>query len=141
MKQQCHFSVCLRREQMNICTFSHRHPSRLVLVSNMLSYIGDADKVCVSDQDISVVTAKIYLPRNVMLRIIFLIFLGKPLNCFLKDLFLLFNTFISVCCFTEECIQCSGENYRGKISVTENGFTCQRWDSQKPHNHGYNPSA
>ncbi|XP_076612809.1 plasminogen [Chaetodon auriga] len=42
---------------------------------------------------------------------------------------------------TEECIYCSGEDYRGKISTTENGFTCQRWDSQKPHNHGYNPSA
>ncbi|XP_069370993.1 plasminogen [Paralichthys olivaceus] len=42
---------------------------------------------------------------------------------------------------TEECIHCSGENYRGKISTTENGFTCQRWDSQAPHNHGYFPSA
>ncbi|XP_034018016.1 plasminogen isoform X2 [Thalassophryne amazonica] len=41
----------------------------------------------------------------------------------------------------EDCIQCSGENYRGKTSTTANGFTCQRWDSQKPHNHGYNPSA
>lgn len=41
----------------------------------------------------------------------------------------------------EECIQCSGENYRGKISTTLSGFTCQRWDSQKPHNHGYIPSA
>ncbi|KAI4800600.1 hypothetical protein KUCAC02_009594, partial [Chaenocephalus aceratus] len=40
-----------------------------------------------------------------------------------------------------ECIHCSGENYRGKISSTENGYTCQRWDSQKPHNHGYIPSA
>ncbi|XP_028996559.1 plasminogen isoform X2 [Betta splendens] len=42
---------------------------------------------------------------------------------------------------TEECIHCSGEDYRGKTSTTENGFTCQRWDSQKPHNHGYIPSA
>ncbi|TKS75381.1 Plasminogen [Collichthys lucidus] len=42
---------------------------------------------------------------------------------------------------TEECIHCSGENYRGKIATTESGFTCQRWDSQKPHSHGYNPSA
>lgn len=43
--------------------------------------------------------------------------------------------------FAEECIHCSGEDYRGKFSTTESGFTCQRWDSQKPHNHGYNPSA
>ncbi|KAJ0026797.1 hypothetical protein NQD34_017797 [Periophthalmus magnuspinnatus] len=42
---------------------------------------------------------------------------------------------------TEECIHCSGENYRGKVSTTENGFSCQRWDTQKPHNHGYIPSA
>ncbi|CAJ1077938.1 plasminogen [Xyrichtys novacula] len=41
----------------------------------------------------------------------------------------------------EDCIQCSGEDYRGKVSTTETGYTCQRWDSQKPHNHGYNPSA
>ncbi|KAM9435218.1 plasminogen [Clarias gariepinus] len=41
----------------------------------------------------------------------------------------------------EECMYCSGENYRGKISETEGGFTCQRWDSQKPHNHGYIPSV
>ncbi|KAM9355928.1 plasminogen [Pholidichthys leucotaenia] len=42
---------------------------------------------------------------------------------------------------SEECIHCSGEDYKGKTSTTENGYTCQRWDSQKPHNHGYNPSA
>ncbi|KAM9839999.1 plasminogen [Aulostomus maculatus] len=42
---------------------------------------------------------------------------------------------------TEECIHCSGEDYRGKISTTANGFTCQHWNSQKPHNHGYIPSA
>ncbi|XP_041831245.1 plasminogen [Melanotaenia boesemani] len=41
----------------------------------------------------------------------------------------------------EECIHCSGEDYRGKTSTTESGYICQRWDSQKPHNHGYNPSA
>uniref|UniRef100_A0A8C9ZSJ6 Plasminogen n=1 Tax=Sander lucioperca TaxID=283035 RepID=A0A8C9ZSJ6_SANLU len=44
-------------------------------------------------------------------------------------------------CTGKPCIHCSGEDYRGKISTTEKGFTCQRWDSQKPHNHGYSPSA
>ncbi|KAI5615090.1 plasminogen precursor [Silurus asotus] len=42
---------------------------------------------------------------------------------------------------TEECMYCSGENYRGKISNTVLGYTCQRWDSQKPNNHGYIPSV
>ncbi|TNN42854.1 Plasminogen [Liparis tanakae] len=42
---------------------------------------------------------------------------------------------------TEECMHCSGEDYRGKISTTEGGFTCQRWDSQKPQNHGYSPTT
>ncbi|XP_056150795.1 plasminogen [Lampris incognitus] len=42
---------------------------------------------------------------------------------------------------SEECIYCSGEDYRGKVSITEDGYTCQRWDSQKPHHHGYIPSV
>uniref|UniRef100_A0A3P9PY80 Kringle domain-containing protein n=1 Tax=Poecilia reticulata TaxID=8081 RepID=A0A3P9PY80_POERE len=41
---------------------------------------------------------------------------------------------------SEECMHCRGEDYKGKISVTENGFTCQRWDSQIPHNHGFFPT-
>ncbi|XP_043923831.1 plasminogen [Protopterus annectens] len=39
----------------------------------------------------------------------------------------------------EECIFCSGENYRGKVAKTESGTECQRWDTQLPHNHGYKP--
>ncbi|KAL2081958.1 hypothetical protein ACEWY4_021776 [Coilia grayii] len=42
---------------------------------------------------------------------------------------------------TVECMQCSGEDYRGKISKTVSGYTCQRWDVQTPHNHGYLPAA
>ncbi|XP_053919998.1 plasminogen isoform X2 [Cuculus canorus] len=39
----------------------------------------------------------------------------------------------------EECMHCSGENYRGTIATTVSGLECQRWDSQKPHSHGYLP--
>uniref|UniRef100_A0A3B3T3H8 Plasminogen n=1 Tax=Paramormyrops kingsleyae TaxID=1676925 RepID=A0A3B3T3H8_9TELE len=42
---------------------------------------------------------------------------------------------------SEECMHCSGEDYRGKTSTTENGYTCQRWDSQKPNAHGYIPEV
>ncbi|CAB1342915.1 unnamed protein product [Coregonus sp. 'balchen'] len=42
---------------------------------------------------------------------------------------------------SEECMHCGGKNYSGKISTTENGYTCQHWDVQKPHNHGYITSA
>ncbi|XP_028996569.2 plasminogen-like [Betta splendens] len=41
----------------------------------------------------------------------------------------------------EECIHCNGLDYKGKIHTTQNGFTCQRWDSQTPHEHSYSPSA
>nr|XP_014341332.1 PREDICTED: plasminogen [Latimeria chalumnae] len=39
----------------------------------------------------------------------------------------------------DECMHCSGENYRGQTSITESGYECQRWDSQTPHSHGYRP--
>uniref|UniRef100_A0A4W4FYS0 Kringle domain-containing protein n=1 Tax=Electrophorus electricus TaxID=8005 RepID=A0A4W4FYS0_ELEEL len=65
-------------------------------------------------------------------------FLYSTLTCLLKwmpshEIF----SYIAI----EECIHCSGENYRGKISTTEGGYTCQRWNSEKPHNHGYIPSV
>ncbi|NWX83249.1 PLMN protein, partial [Nothoprocta pentlandii] len=38
-----------------------------------------------------------------------------------------------------ECMQCNGEDYSGKVSRTESGFECQRWDAQEPHMHGFLP--
>ena len=35
-----------------------------------------------------------------------------------------------------ECIAL-GKDYNGRTSSTKNGFSCQRWDSQSPHIHGY----
>ncbi|XP_053742446.1 hepatocyte growth factor [Synchiropus splendidus] len=42
---------------------------------------------------------------------------------------------------TTECYQGRGEGYRGTIDVTPAGLTCQRWDSQYPHNHTFRPEA
>ncbi|XP_064174550.1 hepatocyte growth factor-like isoform X1 [Anguilla rostrata] len=40
---------------------------------------------------------------------------------------------------TTECFLGQGEGYRGTVGVTPSGVTCQRWDSQVPHNHSYSP--
>ncbi|OXB57260.1 hypothetical protein ASZ78_007520 [Callipepla squamata] len=37
------------------------------------------------------------------------------------------------------CLSGRGEDYRGKISVTESGNTCQRWSAQSPHRHARTP--
>nr|XP_055041451.1 apolipoprotein(a)-like isoform X2 [Misgurnus anguillicaudatus] len=52
---------------------------------------------------------------------------------------LLFGLFVFSA--AEDCMHCTGEEYRGKISITESGYTCQRWDSQTPHKHEFIPSA
>ncbi|XP_037552101.1 hepatocyte growth factor-like [Nematolebias whitei] len=40
---------------------------------------------------------------------------------------------------TMSCVQGEGTNYRGTMNVTPEGVTCQRWDSQFPHNHSFLP--
>ncbi|XP_029910495.1 hepatocyte growth factor [Myripristis murdjan] len=42
---------------------------------------------------------------------------------------------------TTECYHGKGEGYRGTVDVTPTGLTCQRWDSQYPHNHTFTPQA
>lgn len=42
---------------------------------------------------------------------------------------------------TTECYQGRGEGYRGTVDVLPTGLTCQRWDSQYPHNHTFIPQA
>ncbi|XP_035696734.1 uncharacterized protein LOC118430131 [Branchiostoma floridae] len=38
------------------------------------------------------------------------------------------------------CQEGNGVSYRGTVSVTETGKTCQRWDSQTPHKHDTTPA-
>ncbi|XP_067110843.1 hepatocyte growth factor a [Osmerus mordax] len=40
---------------------------------------------------------------------------------------------------TTSCFQDQGLSYRGTVNITSKGVTCQRWDSQFPHNHSYIP--
>ncbi|KAG9280633.1 hepatocyte growth factor-like isoform X1 [Astyanax mexicanus] len=42
-------------------------------------------------------------------------------------------------CSEVQCMQCNGEAYRGPMDHTESGKECQRWDSQRPHKHKYQP--
>ncbi|XP_076976893.1 apolipoprotein(a)-like [Tamandua tetradactyla] len=59
--------------------------------------------------------------------------------CYTTDPNLRFD-FCSVPECKDDCMHCSGENYKGKIAKTASGFDCQAWDSQSPHTHGYQPS-
>ena len=42
---------------------------------------------------------------------------------------------------TTECYQGGGEGYRGTVDLVPTGLSCQRWDSQYPHNHTFIPQA
>ncbi|XP_057692146.1 hepatocyte growth factor [Corythoichthys intestinalis] len=42
---------------------------------------------------------------------------------------------------TRDCYLDKGEAYRGTVDTTPTGLTCQRWDSQYPHNHSFIPEA
>ncbi|XP_009703613.1 PREDICTED: plasminogen-like [Cariama cristata] len=38
-----------------------------------------------------------------------------------------------------QCLSGKGEDYRGRIAVTESGNACQHWNTQFPHRHGWIP--
>ncbi|EDV18972.1 uncharacterized protein TRIADDRAFT_8320, partial [Trichoplax adhaerens] len=39
-----------------------------------------------------------------------------------------------------DCYSDRGQGYRGKTSITKQGYSCQSWNSQNPHSHPYNSS-
>uniref|UniRef100_A0A8B9TTX2 Kringle domain-containing protein n=1 Tax=Anas platyrhynchos TaxID=8839 RepID=A0A8B9TTX2_ANAPL len=40
---------------------------------------------------------------------------------------------------SSQCISGHGEDYRGRIAITESGNICQHWNMQFPHKHGWIP--
>ncbi|XP_040263831.1 hepatocyte growth factor-like protein isoform X2 [Bufo bufo] len=40
---------------------------------------------------------------------------------------------------SSSCFSGKGEGYRGKAALTTSGIPCQRWDSQTPHKHRFQP--
>ncbi|XP_076153606.1 hepatocyte growth factor a [Alosa pseudoharengus] len=43
-------------------------------------------------------------------------------------------------CSEVECMICKGKGYRGPMDHTSSGRECQRWDTQWPHKHAFQPS-
>ncbi|XP_066297394.1 uncharacterized protein [Branchiostoma lanceolatum] len=60
-------------------------------------------------------------------------------ECEANPNYMLYNCRLScgVCQLEANCRGGDGTSYRGTVSVTKTGKTCQRWDSQTPHEHQY----
>ncbi|KAJ3602483.1 hypothetical protein NHX12_030237 [Muraenolepis orangiensis] len=43
--------------------------------------------------------------------------------------------------YVRKCIVGKGEDYRGNVSTTRSGHTCQQWWSKFPHDHRWTPAA
>ncbi|XP_078684409.1 apolipoprotein(a)-like isoform X2 [Branchiostoma floridae x Branchiostoma belcheri] len=70
-----------------------------------------------------------------------------PASSFLAALGLMAVTYMSMCeaqgtqsfiVYPTTCLYGGGESYRGTQSTTQDGLTCQAWDSQTPHEHNRN---
>ncbi|XP_021350055.1 plasminogen-like [Mizuhopecten yessoensis] len=42
---------------------------------------------------------------------------------------------VNVSCSVKDCYDATNLTYSGRVSCTENGITCQRWDTDEPHSH------
>ncbi|KAM6126679.1 plasminogen-like [Pterocles gutturalis] len=49
------------------------------------------------------------------------------------------TTHLPVSGLVSQCLSGKGEDYRGRIAITESGNACQHWNMQFPHRHGWIP--
>ncbi|XP_075604620.1 plasminogen [Balearica regulorum gibbericeps] len=49
------------------------------------------------------------------------------------------STYPQVSGLGSQCLSGKGEDYRGRIAITESGNACQHWNTQFPHRHGWIP--
>ncbi|XP_066263233.1 uncharacterized protein [Branchiostoma lanceolatum] len=99
-------------------------------------HIGDSDQVnenpkCGGDHEIDVNQPSVSIPCPEMEGRYVGVRLAGPSRVL---------TLCEVQLFTD-CQGGDGASYRGTVSVTKFGLTCQRWDSQAPHEHDKTPAS
>ncbi|KAM6355363.1 plasminogen-like [Podargus strigoides] len=50
------------------------------------------------------------------------------------------TTHLPVSGLGSQCLSGKGEDYQGRIAITESGNVCQHWNTQFPHRHGWIPN-